>query len=64
MLTLPPDQQRSLALQQARERQKTETFQEVYARRTGIEGTIAQGVHGFDVHRARDIGPEKTKLQM
>jgi len=63
MLTLHPDQQRSLALQQARERQKTESFQDVYARRAGIEGTIAQGVHGFDLRRARYIGLEKTKLQ-
>jgi len=63
MLTLHPDQQRSLALQQARERQKTESFQEVYARRAGIEGTMAQGVHGFDLRRARYIGLEKTKLQ-
>ncbi|GAC1390204.1 MAG: hypothetical protein NVSMB38_07120 [Ktedonobacteraceae bacterium] len=35
----------------------------MYARRTGIEGTIAQGVHGFDLHRARYIGLAKTKLQ-
>ncbi len=63
MLTLHPDQQRSLALQQARERQKTESFKKAYARRAGIEGTIAQGVHGFDLRRSRYIGLEKTKLQ-
>lgn len=63
MLTLHPDQQRSLALQQAREHQKTESFKQVYARRAGIEATIAQGVHGFDLRRSRYIGLEKTKLQ-
>jgi len=63
MLTLHPDQQRSLALQQARERQKTESFKKAYARRAGIEGTIAQGVHSFDLRRSRYIGLEKTKLQ-
>ena len=41
MLTLHPDQQRSLALQHARERRKTASFKDVYARRAGIEGTIA-----------------------
>ena len=63
MLTLHPDQQRAFALQRARERQKTESFKEVYSRRAGIEGTIAQGVHGFDLRRSRYIGLKKTNLQ-
>jgi transposase len=63
MLTLHSNHQRYLALQQAREHQKTASFKEVYARRAGIEGTIAQGVHGFDLRQARYIGLDKTKLQ-
>jgi transposase len=63
MLTLRPQSQQHLALQQARERQTTATFREKYARRAGIEGTIAQGVHGFDLRRSRYIGLAKTRLQ-
>ena len=63
MLTLRPQHQHYLALQQARERQTTATFKEEYARRAGIEGTIAQGVHGFDLRRSRYIGLAKTRLQ-
>lgn len=63
MLTLRPQSQQHLALQQARERQTTATFKEKYARRAGIEGTIAQGVHGFDLRRSRYIGLAKTRLQ-
>jgi transposase len=47
----------------ARERQTTTTFKEEYARRAGIEGTIAQGVHAFDLRRSRYIGLAKTRLQ-
>ncbi|HEV2659457.1 MAG TPA: IS1182 family transposase [Ktedonobacteraceae bacterium] len=63
MLTLHPHQQHYLALQQARKRQTTASFKETYARRAGIEGTIAQGVHGFDLRRSRYIGLAKTRLQ-
>lgn len=38
-----------LALQEARERQSTATLKEEDARRAGIEGTIAQGIHSFDL---------------
>ena len=63
MLTLRPQHQHYLALQKARERQTTATFKKEYARRAGIEGTIAQGVHGFDLRQARYIGLAKTRLQ-
>jgi transposase len=49
MLTLRPQSQHHLALQQARERQQTPDFKERYAKRAGIEGTIAQGVSSFDL---------------
>lgn len=63
MLTLRPQSQHHLALQQARERQQTPDFKERYAKRAGIEGTIVQGVHSFDLRRSRYIGLTKTRLQ-
>lgn len=63
MLTLRPHSQQLLALQQARKRQQTKEFKESYAKRAGIEGTIAQGVHSFDLRRSRYIGLTKTRLQ-
>ena len=51
------------ALRQARERQTTEGFQERYAARAGIEGTISQGVRVCDLRRSRYIGLTKTHLQ-
>jgi transposase len=51
-----------VALQAARERQHTELFKAQYARRAGIEGTIAQGVDTGDLRRSRYIGLVKTRL--
>ena len=51
------------ALQAARVRQETEAFKRCYQRRAGIEGTISQGVHGFDLRYARYRGLAKTALQ-
>lgn len=51
------------ALQKARVRQKTEQFQEQYALRSGIEGTISQGIRGFEMRKCRYIGLAKTHLQ-
>jgi transposase len=52
-----------LALQSARERQRTEAFKEAYAIRAGIESTISQAVRVNDLHQARYFGLPKTKLQ-
>jgi transposase len=52
-----------LALQAAREREKTEAFKKQYAQRSGIEGTISLGVRSFDLRRTRYIGLAKTHLQ-
>ena len=49
-------------LQTARARQQTDTFKKVYARRAGIEGTIAQGTRMGDLRRSRYIGLVKTRL--
>jgi transposase len=52
-----------LALRMARERQQTAEFQERYAARAGIEGTLSQGVHTCQLRRSRYIGLAKTRLQ-
>jgi transposase len=51
------------ALQQARKREKTEEFKKEYKKRSGIEGTISQGVRAFGMRRSRYIGRAKTHLQ-
>ena len=56
-------QQHHEALQQARARQKDAAFWEKYRARSGIEGTISQGVRAFDMRRSRYRGMEKTHLQ-
>ena len=48
------------ALQAARARQQTAPFKKAYARRAGIEGTIAQGTRMGDLRRSRSIGVVKT----
>jgi len=51
------------ALQQARARQKDAAFWEIYRARSGIEGTISQGVRAFGMRRSRYRGMAKTHLQ-
>lgn len=51
------------ALQAARKRQTTQEFKERYAKRSGIEGTISQGVRAFDLRTSRYLGMAKTHLQ-
>ena len=52
------------ALQKARQDQQTREFWQRYAKRSGIEGTISQGVRAFDVRFSRYIGLIKTQVQM
>ncbi len=61
-LTIRPRDQ-YLALQAARARQETEEFKEEYAIRSGIEGTLSQGIRGFEMRRSRYFGQPKTHLQ-
>ena len=63
MLAIHPDQEQPQALQKARLRQKAPDFKQKYAKRAGIEGTISQGVRGFDLRHARYRGLSKTRLQ-
>lgn len=51
------------AIQSARKRQTTQEFKERYAKRSGIEGTISQGVRAFDLRSSRYIGQAKTHVQ-
>ena len=51
------------ALDRARARQKTAEFKQEYSLRSGIEGTISQGIRGFNLRKCRYIGLEKTRLQ-
>jgi transposase len=51
------------ALRAARQRQKEEAFWQQYAKRSGVEGTVSQGVAIADLRRARYIGLAKTRLQ-
>ncbi len=61
-LTIRPRDQYE-ALQAARARQVTEEFKADYATRSGIEGTISQGIRAFEMRRSRYIGLSKTHLQ-
>jgi transposase len=61
-LTLLPQAQH-VALQQAREYQKTDAFRRRYRKRAGVEGTISQGTRAFDLRQTRYIGLAKTHLQ-
>ena len=49
--------------QKARERQQTEEFKKQYALRSGIEGTLSQGIRGFGLRQCRYIGLAKSHLQ-
>ena len=51
------------ALQLARQRQTTTAFKAAYAKRAGIEGTIALATEPYGLRRTRYIGLAKTHLQ-
>ncbi len=54
---------RHVALQLARERQQTDAFKQIYRKRSGIEGTFSQTIHGSGLRRSRYVGQAKTHLQ-
>jgi transposase len=57
----PPEQYQ--ALQAAREREDTEEYQQLYAKRAGVEGTISQAVRTTGLRRSRYRGLARTRLQ-
>jgi len=61
-ITLRPREQH-VALQEARQRQTRPEFKAAYAARSGIEGTLSQGVRVCDLRQARYRGLAKTRLQ-
>ncbi len=62
VLTLLP-QAEFEALQARRDEQHTESFRQVYALRSGVEGTISQAVNTYAARRTRYRGLAKTHLQ-
>jgi hypothetical protein len=61
-ITVRPQAQHE-ALLAGRQRQQTEAFSAEYARRAGVEGTIAQGGRSHEMRRSRYFGLPKTHLQ-
>jgi transposase len=61
-VTIRPEEQYQ-ALKGRRTQESPKEFQQVDAKRAGIEGTISQGVRGMGLRRSRYIGQEKTHLQ-
>ncbi len=51
-----------LALQEARQRERTKDFTQEYARRAGIEGTLSRGVRTCELRRTRYIGLTRVHL--
>jgi transposase len=51
------------ALQSARRAQQTPDWHDVYAKRSGIEGTLSQGIRAFGLRRSRYFGHTKTHFQ-
>jgi transposase len=51
------------ALQQARQREKTEEFRKSYQARAGVEGALSQAVRVGGLRRTRYVGLAKTRLQ-
>src|SRR5215510_1046128 len=60
-LTIRPQPQYQ-ALQTARQREATPAFQEEYARRAGIEGTISRGTRSTRLRRTRYMGLPGVRL--
>lgn len=63
VLILRPDKQSFQALQENRKRQETPEFRALYAKRAGVEGTVAQAVRTCEIRRSRYIGQKKLNLQ-
>ena len=61
-MTLRP-QLEHMALQRLRQEVKTDAFKAIYRKRSGIEGTLSQGIRAFDLRQARYIGRAKVHLQ-
>jgi transposase len=63
VLILQPYEQAYQARKSARDREQTPEFRAVYAKRAGVEGTIAQCVRTCEMRRARYISSKKLRLK-
>ncbi len=63
VLILRPDEASYNALVAARKRETTPEFRKLYAKRAGVEGTVAQAVRTCEMRQARYIGSQKLRLQ-
>lgn len=63
VLILRPDEASYNALVAARKRENTPEFRKLYAKRAGVEGTVAQAVRTCEMRQARYIGSQKLRLQ-
>lgn len=61
LTTYPQEQYETLLA--ARQRHETEGFKKLYGERSGIEGTISQGVRKMGLRRSRYIGLSRTHVQ-
>lgn len=61
-LTLRPKEEH-LAITRRRKQQETKTWSNTYNQRAGVEGTISQGIRGFNMRSARYRGLDKVHLQ-
>jgi hypothetical protein len=61
-ITVRPQAQHEARLA-GRQREQTEDYKAEYARRAGVEGTIAQGVRSHEMRTSRYFGLPKTHLQ-
>jgi transposase len=61
-LTLKPRELHE-ALRRGRLREQTREYKTEYRHRSGIEGTISQGVRAFEMRQSRYMGQAKTHLQ-
>ena len=52
-----------LAIVKRRKQQQTKTWSRKYNQRAGVEGTISQGIRGFDLRKCRYVGLDKVHLQ-
>ena len=62
ILTLSPQRVHE-ARERRRAEQTTPTFQQRYAMRAGIEGSLSEGIRSHGLRHARYRGPSKTQLQ-
>jgi hypothetical protein len=60
-ITVRPQAQHE-ALLAGRQREQTEEYKAEYAKRAGVEGTIAQSVRTTELRRSRSMGRAKTHL--